>query len=445
MDAQSALKLVPVLIIGAFLSGCEQSKTSSSVFPENVGQGNSYCGSNRIIANKFIVSWEDGRITLESANDADSFVRDFIEPRLSEIRFVEHDKYVQTPVLSTLNSVGQPKKSPDCPPTNSYGFTPSWHATIVNAPELWNQNIKGQGVVVAVVDTGLDYEHPKIKPSLAVNSIELFGRAGFDDDLNGYIDDIYGYDFLNGRGANFPEDHGTHVAGIIASSPTATLGTGAEPSGVAPESQIIGVKFLGTGPDSGQVSKAIQAIEYAVGRGAKIINASWGGEECSPTLKATVEKYQDRLLFVTASGNDGRDLDISPSYPAAYEIPNQIAVAASQPNDFLAGFSNTSYRSVHLGAPGYSVLSSIPFRPNQEPLHGVSGNKVGYDCYSGTSMATPVVSAAAALLWSAAPLATVQQVKEALIEGTDPRNYRVQSSGRLNVVKALEVLRRKMQ
>jgi len=444
MDVQSALKLVPLLFIGAFLSSCEQSKTSTSVFPENAGQGNSYCGSNRIIPDKFIVSWEDGRITLESAKDADAFARDFIEPRLSEIRYVEHDKYVQMPVIPKLKPIGEAKISPDCP-SGSYGFTPSWHATIVNAPELWNQNIKGQGVVVAVVDTGLDYEHPKIKPSLAVNSTELFGRAGVDDDLNGYIDDVYGYDLLNGRGANYPEDHGTHVAGIIASSPTATLGTGPEPTGVAPESQIIGVKFLGTGPNSGQVSKAIQAIEYAVSRGAKIVNASWGGDECSPTLKATVEKYQDRLLFVTASGNDGRDLDISPSYPAAYEIPNQITVAASQPNDFLAGFSNTSYRSVHLGAPGYSVLSTIPFRPDRPVTDGISGNQVGYDCYSGTSMATPVVSAAAALLWSAAPLATVQQVKEALIEGTDPRNYRVQSSGRLNVVKALEVLRRKMQ
>lgn len=437
-----AVRIFCLLFAFALLTSCNESKSTSNVFPESYSQGR-FCGEERAIKNQFVVSWEDGRITREFAANSDEFISEFLEPNLSQIKYVEFNKYLSPAVMpkarqhSDLNPQSQPMCSSAIP-----GFSADWHIRTVEAPAVWAQGFRGQGVKVAVLDTGIDFSHPKLKGNLVVNAAEASGKAGVDDDGNGLVDDLHGYDFLNMSGDNFPELHGTHVAGIIAADDGVTLGTGAEPVGIAPEAQLIGAKFLGDGPDSGTIFKAIEAIHYAASAGSKIVNASWGGDGCSETLKSVIQSYSNQMLFIAAAGNNGRDLDIMPSFPAAFVLSNQITVAATQSNDFLAGFSNTSFKYVHVGAPGSNILSTVPMITSNPGIE--TGNPYGYDCQSGTSMATPVVSGAAALLWSAYPQAHVGQVRDALMKGVDSRSYRVSTRGRVNIQKALEALRNLM-
>lgn len=423
-----ARKLLTVLSFAA-LAACDTGKSSSTVFPESRGLGTSVCSGARI-NDQFIVEWENGDITLEHAENSDTFTRDFLEPKLNEIHRVEFNKHLRV-------FGGTPAQCP----AKSAGFNPEWHLDIIGAKQAWAQNARGAGVTVAVVDTGVDYDHPQLKNQLAVNQAELNGKPGIDDDGNGCVDDIYGCNLLTNTGYTVGEDHGTHVAGLIAADPSVNLMTGYQPVGVAPQAKILGAKFLGAGNESGTVGQAIRAIRYAVDRGAKVINASWGGDDCSTLLRDTIGIYAANSLFLAASGNDGKDLEVRPSFPAAYTILNMLTIAATRANDLLAGFSNTSLNYVHLGAPGDKVVSTVPYRPGL-PISSDPGNLDGYDCYSGTSMATPVVSGAAAVLWSAYPNATVDQIRNALLKGVDVKDYRVQTRGRLNIVNSLEVLRR---
>jgi subtilisin family serine protease len=215
------------------------------------------------------------------------------------------------------------------------------------------------------------------------------------------------------------DDHGSHVAGIVVADPNF-----GRASGVAPAAKIIPVSFMYRG--EGSIQGAIQSINYAVKRGAQVINASWGGPTCSKILFDTIHSLADRsILFVSASGNLGLDLDRYPDYPAAFVTPANLVVAASNSGDFLAGFSNTSFEFVHIGAPGDRILSTVPG---------------GYGVMSGTSMAAPMVAGAAALLLSARPRATLAELRAALLSSVDFKNYRVSSRGRLNVEAALNHL-----
>ncbi|MEM9220463.1 MAG: S8 family serine peptidase [Cyanobacteria bacterium P01_F01_bin.150] len=295
----------------------------------------------------------------------------------------------------------------------------------IDAPEAWSladDTAIDANVVVGVIDTGVDYSHPDLVSNMWTNPGETPGD-GIDNDGNGYIDDYYGYDFVNDDGDPFDENgHGTHVAGTIAASSNNGLGV----VGVAPNAQIMALKFLDA-YGSGTLFDAIQAIDYAVAMGADLTNNSWGGDVFSQALNdaiATAEKAEQ--LFVAAAGNNYGHNDTFPIYPASYDLDNIIAVAATDNTDQLSFFSNHGATSVDLAAPGSAIHSTFP------------GEK--YATLSGTSMAAPHVSGAAALLLAIDPSLTPGQIKSLLLETSDPldalKNITA-SDGRLNVANAV--------
>ena len=226
----------------------------------------------------------------------------------------------------------------------------------IDAPEAWDITTGSDNIVIAVIDSGLAYNHPDFATNVWTNNAELNGTALVDDDGNGYVDDFYGWDFIDDDG--YPLDlngHGTHVAGTIAAQGDNAAGV----TGVMWDAKIMPVRFLGlTG--SGSTFRAIAAIKYAYDKGARIINNSWGGGGYSQALKDTIEQYAADALFIFSAGNTNRDNDTSPLYPASYNSPNIISVAATDSLDELAYFSNYGSATVDLGAPGANIYSTIP-------------------------------------------------------------------------------------
>mgnify|MGYP001765796122 CR=1 FL=1 len=269
-----------------------------------------------------------------------------------------------------------------------------WGLTSINVEKAWKKTKGSPKIIVGVIDTGVDYTHDALKSHIWKNTKEIAGN-GIDDDNNGFIDDINGWDFANKD--NDPMDdnnHGTHCSGIVAADST-TL------QGVAPRVTIMPLKFL-TGEGSGTLEAAIEAINYGVRMGANVLSNSWGGGGYSEALRdAIVAAKEKGVLFVAAAGNEYNDNDEQPSYPASYEEDNVIRVAASTSTGTKASFSNYGVKSVHIFAPGKDILSSIP------------GNKAA--SYSGTSMATPFVSGLAALLLSQDPKMDYGQVKDIIL------------------------------
>ena len=248
--------------------------------------------------------------------------------------------------------------------TGQTGGTPD---ADIDAPEAWDIHTGSSNVVIAVIDTGVAYNHPDLddgtRNNIWANDVELNGTPGFDDDDNGYVDDILGWDFVGDD--NDPTDylfHGTHVAGTIAA--LGNNGTGI--TGVNWYSSIMPLRIFGAS-GYGDTAKAIEAILYAANNGAKVINASWGGGDFSQALYDAISHANDMgVLFVAAAGNGGDDgigddNDQIPFYPASYGLPNIISVAATDHNDNLALFSNFGATSVDVAAPGVNVLSSIPW------------------------------------------------------------------------------------
>jgi subtilisin family serine protease len=229
----------------------------------------------------------------------------------------------------------------------------------------------------------------------------------------------------NSPQAAAPADHATHVAGVIGAN------QGGQVTGMAPQSQIMGVSFMDTS-GTGTLGNAILALQYAAQHGAKIINNSWGGPGCMATFQSAMQDLSNQgILLMVAAGNDGADLSQSPTYPAVFNLPNQITVAASQENNYMATFSNSSWTLVHLAAPGQDIYSTVT---------GAS-----YAFMSGTSMATPFLTGAAAVLMGAVPNATPAQIKAALLAGVDSGPFRVVTQGRLNLQKALQQLQSAVQ
>ncbi|MGB3204021.1 MAG: S8 family serine peptidase [Crinalium sp.] len=280
---------------------------------------------------------------------------------------------------------------------NNTGQTGGTADADIDAPEAWNIQTGGN-VVVGVIDTGVDYNHQDLVGNIWTNPGEIAGD-GIDNDSNGYVDDIRGYDFVN-NDADPMDDHGhgTHVAGTIAGRGNNGVGV----TGVSWSSKIVPLKFL-SASGSGYLSDAVRAINYATQKGVKITNNSWGGGGFSQTLFDAINAAKNAgSLFIAAAGNDyGNDNDAQPHYPSSYNLDNIISVAATNDTDTIAYFSNYGATSVDLGAPGENILSSTP------------GNT--YDTYSGTSMATPHVSGVASLLLAQNPNMTYAQVKERLL------------------------------
>lgn len=271
----------------------------------------------------------------------------------------------------------------------------------VDAERAWDISTGSKDIVVAVIDTGVDYRISELAPNMWTNAAELNGQAGVDDDGNGFVDDKYGYDFANKDGDPMDDHgHGSHCSGTIG----AKGNDGSGLVGVAWDVSIMGIKFL-TAQGGGSLADAISSIDYATKMGANIMSNSWGGGGYSQALEESIQRAHDAgIVFIAAAGNSSMNNDVSPTYPATYSVPNIISVAAIDNKGQLASFSNYGKTTVHVGAPGVNVLSTTPS---------------GYQSWSGTSMATPHVSGVAAILLAHEKLTNVE-LKERLMATTKP-------------------------
>jgi subtilisin family serine protease len=286
--------------------------------------------------------------------------------RFHEVSFAEPDFYVRA--SATPNDPLWP---------NQYALAPSGTA-FIDAPNAWSA--RTSCAKIAVLDTGVQYNHPDLAPNVWHNPKEI-ANNGKDDDHNGYVDDYYGYDAIAGKGSGIDDNgHGTHVAGIVAGRGNNAQGV----AGVCWSAQVIPVKFLDS-HGRGSTSNAIAGIEYAVKVGAKIVNCSFGSPSKSTALSNEVEYAKGKgVLIVAAAGNEGQNIDTHPEYPASYTAGNILTVAAIGPTGALASFSDFGSSSVDLAAPGEQILSTYPTS--------------SYKKLSGTSMAAPFVAGAAAML-----------------------------------------------
>jgi subtilisin family serine protease len=273
----------------------------------------------------------------------------------------------------------------------------------IGAQEAWTQS-HGDGALVAVLDSGVQLNHPDLAANLWRNPGEVPGN-GRDDDRNGYVDDVFGANMFTDDGnVNDDEGHGTHVAGIVA----ARAGNGTGGSGLAPNARIMAVKVLDANR-SGNSSLLASGIHYAVDMGARILNVSINGDATSSDLTAALRYASEKGATIVASaGNNSRNLDLTPSYPASSNEPSVLSVTATDEGGGIVGFANRGLRSVDLAAPGEMILSTA--------------RGSGYENRSGTSMAAPYVAGALALLSSARPDLSQAALRGALLATAPKRS-----------------------
>jgi subtilisin family serine protease len=307
-----------------------------------------------------------------------------------------------------------PRPAPVSPSKDDPNLSKAWGISKVEAPKAWTTNPGNENVVVAVIDTGADYNHEDLAYNMWRNP-------------NPTKNDVVGFDFVHKDGLPYDDQgHGTHTAGTVG----AVGGNGIGVSGVAQKVSIMALKFL-SAQGSGTTEDAIKAIDYATDNGAKIMSNSWGGgaDPGNNELYKAIERAKAKdILFVAAAGNDGKNNDDSSkaSYPAGFDNDNLVSVAATDTKDGMASFSNYGKKTTHVGAPGVNVYSLAP------------GSK--YATHSGTSMACPHVAGAAAVIWAANPGWNYKQVKERLMCSSDKvasLNGKTVTGGRINVARAL--------
>ena len=302
----------------------------------------------------------------------------------------------------------------------------------IDLPEALAHATVQTQVVVGIVDTGIDYNHPDLRDNMWKNPGEIAGNNR-DDDGNGFIDDVYGFNFVNNTGNPMDDDeHGTHVAGTIAASLNNSQGVAGIASGAA---KLMAIKFLDAN-GSGTYANAIRALNYATmmssrGVNLKVLNNSWGGYGTVPALEDAVNATNAAgMLFVASAGNESNDNDGEfKAIPASYAASNIISVAATNNLDELASFSNYGATTVDLAAPGVGILSTTP------------GNR--YQSFNGTSMAAPHVAGALALAWACHPDKTSTEIQDALfgsVDALDSLDGAVATGGRLNVNNLLTAL-----
>ncbi len=408
-------RLIKVIaIFTAFtLVACGEQKTSSGLYTKS---DDDTC-LGRVVPGRFIVRYSDGTVAVREEENEDKFLNGYLAENAHRIEYAEPDYRVHARQGAFVRQ--------DAPAIDN------WGVVRVGADTLWSAGIRGQGVIVAVVDSGADITHPQLRDRLAINAGEI-PNNNVDDDGNGYVDDVSGYDFVEDRTLlGDHQMHGTHVSGIIVADHGDTT-AGARPyvQGVAPEARLLPLAFLNKYGD-GNVSDGVTAIKYAVAQGAKVINASWGGPHCSRTLRETIMSLEAQgVVFVAAAGNEGVDIDKRKQYPASLNLAAQFTVGNTGTNDYMHEMSNFGAINVHIFAPGSSIVSTVPN---------------GFAVATGTSMSAPFVSGALALLLSAEPEATIPQLRTALYQSA----YRTPalisaSSGRLDLRTALDRLRQIM-
>ena len=310
-------------------------------------------------------------------------------------------------------------------PANQYG---SQAAEAWAAGNTCNSTVP---VYVGVIDEGIMFNHVDLGANIWTNSYDVVD--GGDNDGNGYIDDVHGWDFVRNDNTIFDgtsDDHGTHVSGTIAAA--ANNGTGV--AGMCWHAKLISAKFLGK--QGGTTANAVKAVSYITDlkarQGLNIVatNNSWGGGGYSQALKDAIDAAGGQnILFIAAAGNDGANIDATPSYPAGYDSANIISVAAIDKNGALASWSNYGATRVDIGAPGVGIVSTLPLAQKGAIVSG-------YGSYSGTSMATPHVTGAAALYASRHPGASAAEIKAAIIGSaiaTPSLAGKTVTGGRLNV------------
>ncbi len=336
--------------------------------------------------------------------------------------------YAEPNYIQRIVGIPNDTRFPDLWGMNNTGQTGGVVDADIDAPEAWDVFTGSAGVLVAVIDTGIDYTHPDLVGNAWTNPLEIPGNL-IDDDGNGYVDDVHGYDFVNADGDPMDDNnHGTHVSGTIGGTGNNGLGV----TGVNWTVSIMGLKFLSAG-GSGSTADAISAINYATLMGVDVMSNSWGGGPFDLAMEAAITSaYNAGIFFVAAAGNSGSDNDATPHYPSNYAVPNVISVLATDHNDNPVnepGWWSTSFgaTTVDIGAPGLHIWSSTP------------GNT--YQDFSGTSMATPHISGALALLRGRFPTITVDAGKNLLMTvGSDPLaslTGMCVSGARLNLLKLI--------
>lgn len=288
----------------------------------------------------------------------------------------------------------------------------------IAAANAWDITTGTNKVVVGIVDSGVDISHPDISDNIYVNKKEKID--GKDNDGNGFVDDVNGFDFANNDSSVFDsasqDKHATHIAGIIAAGMN-NVGI----TGVSPNVKLLPLKFISG--NTGYTSDAISAIEYGISMGVSVFNCSWGGSQQNEALKDIIAN--SNALFICAAGNQGQNVDVNPVYPACYDLSNVISVGAIDNKGELASFSNFGSK-VQIAAPGVGILSTLP--------------ESKYGLMSGTSMAAPFVAGVAALLKSKYPTMSATDIKTRILNNStkgQALNGKVSTSGRLNALAAL--------
>ncbi|HZT59067.1 MAG TPA: S8 family serine peptidase [Pyrinomonadaceae bacterium] len=284
----------------------------------------------------------------------------------------------------------------------------------ISAPQAWDRTTGSSGIVVAVIDGGVDISHPDLQANIWTSPGEVAGN-GTDDDGDGFVDDVHGWDFVHDDNSVFDgeagDEHGTHVAGIVGASGNNGVGV----TGVNWQVSILPVKVLG--PQGGSVSDIIKGYNYVRtlrerGVNVRVTNNSYGGPGFSQAAYDAISQLnQDGILFVAAAGNDSEDDFAFPHYPADYDLPNVISVASTDAGDNVSSFSDFGARGVTVAAPGSNILSTIP--PSMAAGLGLPAD-TAYASFSGTSMASPHVAGAAALALSANPNLSAQNLRGVL-------------------------------
>lgn len=343
------------------------------------------------------------RLTLDANGDG--------RVELSEMRafLTRWKQRSTTPPLTPVNDAVSPQ--PDVlPEVADFGGPADWHLNAIRAPEAWAAGHTGAGVTVAVIDTGVDLQHAEIRHSLWTNPDEIPGN-GRDDDQNGFVDDIHGWDFAHNDAT--PQDrngHGTHVSSLIVGARNGTGSTGAAYGAELMVLQGLGPNGVG---DSRDIARAVR---YAVDEGADIINISLSGAQSSSLDSALRYANSRGVLVVAAAGNRGLD---RPSAPASssQSLESVLSVGAFDKNEQLASFSNRAGDAVQVVAPGVRLRAAVPG---------------GFALYSGTSMAAPLAAGVAALALSAAPDLSAAQLRDLLVNGASPGVLGDDSHGSVN-------------